>query len=93
VKRKVDVHIAVTRVCVVTINSGVPFGAQRAWLSRSSTGCPFDVTRVAAVVHVAVTHGDGAPLTLNAQPATTYGAVIVVIGCPLASTRGLGAVG
>jgi hypothetical protein len=47
-----------------------PFGAQMAWLSISSIGWPFDVTRVAAVIQVAVTHGEGAPLTLKAQPAT-----------------------
>ena len=53
-------------------HSGVPVGAQMAWLSSSSTGCPFDVTRVAAVTHCAVTHG---PLAAggggSAQPATT----------------------
>jgi hypothetical protein len=69
-KRIVDVHIAVTLVCVVAITNGVPFGAQMAWLSISSIGWPFDVTRVAAVIQVAVTHGEGAPLTLKAQPAT-----------------------
>ena len=38
-------------------------------------------------------YGTGPPLTLNGQPATVYGAVIVTVGCPLTSTRGLGAVG
>jgi hypothetical protein len=64
-----------------------------AWLSSSNNGCPLEVTRVAAVTHVAVTHGEGAPLTLNGQPATAYGAAMVVVGWPLTSTRGLGAVG
>jgi hypothetical protein len=92
-EREVDVHIAVTLVCAATTSSGVPFGAQIAWLSMSSSGCPFDVTRVADVIQFAVTQGDGAPLTLNAQPATAYGALIVAVGCPLTETRGFGTVG
>jgi hypothetical protein len=92
-ERKVDVHVAVTLVCVATIASGVPFGAHTARLSRSTRGWPSDSTRVAPVTQVAVTHGDGAPLTLNAQPATAYGAVMVTAGWPLTETRGVGAVG
>ena len=42
----------------------------KSWIERTS--------RVADVIHVAVTHGDGAPLTLNGQPATAYGAGRVV---------------
>ena len=61
-----------TRVCVTAISSGVPVGAQIAWLSNSSNGCPLEVTRVRAVIHCAVTHG---PLAAggggSAQPATT----------------------
>jgi len=63
--------VAVTLVCAAAISSGVPLGAQVAWLSCKSSGCPFDVTRVAADTQVAVMHGDGAPLTLKAHPATT----------------------
>ena len=53
------------------IRSGVPVGAQVAWLSCSSTGWPIEVTRAAAVVHCAVAHG-GAPATWpgSVQPAT-----------------------
>ena len=58
-----------------------------------TTGCPFDVTRVAATTHCPVIHGDGAPDTLNGHPAIAYGAAIVTVGCPLTSTRGLGEVG
>ena len=36
-------HIPVTLVWVATINNGVPFGVQNAWLSISSTGCPLEV--------------------------------------------------
>lgn len=31
-------YVPVTRVCVTVISSGVPVGAQMAWLSMSSTG-------------------------------------------------------
>src|SRR5262245_48414619 len=75
-------HVPVTLTCVAAMISGVPFGAQIAWLSSSSNGWPLEVTRVAAVTHCAVTHGDGAPETLNAQPATTYGAAIITVGWP-----------
>jgi hypothetical protein len=60
----------------------------------SRTGCPFDVTLVAAVTHIAVTQGPfAAGGGGNVQPATTYGAGIVTIGCPLTVTRGFGTVG
>jgi hypothetical protein len=62
-------HIPVTRVWVTVIISGVPLGAQIAWLSKRSTGTPLDKTRVAALTHCAVTHGLGAPEMLNGQPA------------------------
>ena len=39
------------------ITSGVPVGMHVAMLSCSSTGCPMEVTRTAAVVHCAVAHG------------------------------------
>ena len=74
--------------------TGVPVGAQVAWLSNNSNGCPFEVMRVAALVHCAVTQG---PLAVggggNAQPATVYGAVIVTVGWPLTVTREFGVVG
>src|SRR5262249_19389169 len=97
VKRKNDVdpggpdpYIAVTRVCVTVISSGVPDGAQIAWLSSSTSGWPFDVTRVDPVTHCAVTHGPLPPGGGgSAHPATTYGAVIVTVGWPLTVTRGL----
>ena len=64
--------MAVTRICVARISSGVPVGAQIAWLSSKSSGCPFEVTRVADVMNWAVTHG---PFPLggggNVHPATT----------------------
>jgi hypothetical protein len=37
----------------------VPFGAQTAWLSCNSKAIPPDLTRVAALVHCAVTQGVG----------------------------------
>ena len=64
-----------------------------AWLSINTSGWPLEVTRVAATTHCAVTQGTGEPLTLNGQPAMVYGALITTVGCPLTSTRGLGAVG
>ena len=74
--------------------SGVPVGAQIAWLLNTTNGCPFEVTRVEPTSHCAETHG---PLAAggggNAQPATTYGPEIVTVGCPLTETRGLGTVG
>ena len=69
-----------TRVCVATGSSGVPLGAHTAWLSISTTGCPFEVTRVAATVHCPVTQGTGLPDTLNGQPAITQGALINTLG-------------
>src|SRR5262245_13439981 len=84
----------VTRVCVTAMISGVPVGAQIAWLSSNNNGWPFEMTRVAAVTNCAVTHG---PLAAggggSAQPATTYGVGSVTVGMPFTNTRGLGAVG
>jgi hypothetical protein len=64
-------HIPVARICVSKMRSGVPVGAQMAWLSWSNTGCPLLVMRVADVMNCAVTHG---PLAAggggSAQPAT-----------------------
>jgi len=64
-------YIPTTRTCVELIINGVPLGTQVAWLSSNKTGMPFDVTRVAAVVHCPVTQGTGEPETLKGQPATT----------------------
>ncbi|MGD2157013.1 MAG: hypothetical protein PVG32_09090 [Anaerolineales bacterium] len=64
-------HCPLTRICVTRIFNGVPLGVQIAWLSCSSTGWPLALTRVAAVTHVAVTQGVGAPPVTYGQPATT----------------------
>src|SRR5579871_4929129 len=76
------------------MSSGVPLGAQMAWLLSTTSGCPLDVTRVEPTSHCPLTQG---PLAAGgggrAQPATTYGAMIVTVGWPLTVTRGLGAVG
>jgi len=81
-----------TRNCVTVGMRGVPVGAQIAWLSISSTGIPFDKTRVAPLTHCAVTQGPPAGGG-NVQPAMTYGAGSVTMGWPLTNTRGFGAVG
>jgi hypothetical protein len=78
------------------MRSGVPVGVHIDWLVLSSTGWPFEVTRVAAVagMNCAVTHG---PLPAFGggivQPATVYCAVATTIGCPLTVTVGTTAVG
>jgi hypothetical protein len=86
-------HIPVTLVCVARIITGVPFGAQTAWLSNNKTGIPLEVTLVAAVTHWAVMQGLGAPEILNGHPATINGAGRVTMGCPLTITRGFVTVG
>jgi hypothetical protein len=43
--------MALARIWLATMSNGVPVGAQMAWLSKQSNGCPFDVTRVAAVTN------------------------------------------
>src|SRR5262249_3854039 len=50
-------HVPLTRVCVEIMFKPVPVGLQVAWLFFSSTAVPLALTRVAALVHVAVTHG------------------------------------
>lgn len=86
--------MAETRACVTAMINGVPVGAHTEVLLCTTSGCPFEVTRVVPLVHCAVAHG---PLAVGgggrAQPATTYGAVINTVGWPLTNTRGLGAVG
>jgi hypothetical protein len=86
-------YIPETLVWVATINRGVPFGVQMAWLSNNNTGIPFDRMRVAPVTHWAVTHGTGLPETLKGQPATVYGDDWVTMGWPLTVTRGFVTVG
>ena len=77
------------------INSGVPVGTQVAWLSSSNNGWPFEVSRVAAVVHCAVTQGGWVPddSAGSVQPATIYDAATVTVGMPITFTRGFGTVG
>ena len=76
------------------IKSGVAVGAQSDMLLCTTSGCPFDKTRTVPVSHCAVTQGPfAAGGGGNAQPATTYGAVVNTVGCPLTMTRGLGTVG
>jgi hypothetical protein len=70
---EVNVHVAMTRVCVTITFNGVPVGAQIATLVCVNTGCPLARTRVAATTHCAVTHGPFPPGGTNGQPATTYG--------------------
>jgi hypothetical protein len=52
--------------------SGVPVGAQIAWLLCATNGWPLERTRVVPVIHCAVTQG---PLAVggggNAHPETT----------------------
>ncbi|ANH80392.1 hypothetical protein A8C56_04805 [Niabella ginsenosidivorans] len=64
------VYTPITRVWVLTIIKGVPFGTDIAWLSINNTGMPLQRIRVAPVVHCAVTQGTGEPDTLNGQPVT-----------------------
>ena len=86
-------HIPDTLVWETAIIRGVPLGAQIAWLSNNNTGIPFENTRVAPVIQVAVTHGTGEPETLNGHPAIMYGTDWVTTGCPLTSTLGFGVTG
>src|SRR5260370_37275376 len=87
-------QIAVARVCVAAMMSGVPVGAPTAMLLRITNGWPLDVTRTEPTVHCPVTQGPfAAGGGGNAQPATTYGAAIVTVGCPMTVTRGFGTVG
>jgi hypothetical protein len=73
VEWEIDIHhIPFTRIWVTTMLSGVPVGAQIAWLSCNNTGMPPARTRVAAVTHWAVTQGPLAPGGGgNVHPATT----------------------
>src|ERR1041385_866018 len=83
-------HAPVTRVCSATMFTPVPFGVQMAWLSCNRSGKPPDVTRVPPVIHCAVTHGTGEPLTLKGQPAIIQGSGCCTVGWPETVTRGLG---
>jgi len=73
----------------------VPFGVQTDVLSRRTTGDPIDVTRVAPVVHCAMTQGGQPPDVIagNVHPATAYGTGTVTMGIPVTVTLGLAAVG
>jgi hypothetical protein len=73
--------------------SGVPVGVQRATPVMMTTGWPREVTRTAPTVHWPVTQGPLPAGGTKAQPATTYGAAMVVMGMPETKTRGTGAVG
>jgi hypothetical protein len=85
--------MALARVWQATMTSGVPVGAQIAWLSWHSSGCPFDVTRVAELVNCAVMHGPfAAGGGGSAQPAIIHGPDNATVGWPLTSTRGLGTI-
>jgi hypothetical protein len=66
-------YIAVARIWVTVITSGVPVGVQIAWLLCTTSGWPFDKTRVEPVggTHVAFTQGPLAAIGGgNVQPAT-----------------------
>src|SRR2546427_13262908 len=99
-QRKIKIHrsprlqMPVTRVCVTAMISGVPVGAQIAWLSSNNSGWPFEVTGVAAVMNCAVTLE---PLAAGgvgrAQPTATGGAARVTVGAPFSLTRGIGSGG
>lgn len=71
--RAVPIYIAVARICVTAMISGVPVGVQIAWLLCTTSGWPFDNTLTDPLggIQVAFTHG---PLATagggNAQPAT-----------------------
>jgi hypothetical protein len=56
-KRIIQIHVPFTLICVVTIFSPVPEGAQIAWLSWSRTGMPPAFTLVADVTHWPVKQG------------------------------------
>src|SRR5260370_41485377 len=88
-------HVPVTRVWVVSGISGVPFGEQTDVPSRRTTGDPIEVTRMAPVVHWAVTQGGEAPDVMagNVHPATAYGPGTVTTGIPITVTLGLTTVG
>jgi hypothetical protein len=71
-----------------------PFGVVVAWLSLSNTGSPPARTRVAALVHCAVTHGMGTPAAVvYGQPEMLYVLVCVTMDWPFAFTRVLVVIG
>src|SRR5215471_7175065 len=85
--------MAATRVCVTRIMRGVPVGAHIEVLDCTTSGWPFDNTRVDPVIQVAVTHGPLAAMGGgSAHPATTNGAAMVTVGCALTITLGFGTV-
>src|SRR5205823_1755793 len=54
----------------------------------TAAGWPPTSTRAAGISHFTVTHGCGAPATLNGHPTTVMRLAMVATGCPLTSTRG-----
>ena len=86
-------QVPITRICVAITFSGVPVGAQMAWVVWRSTGAPPAKTRIAPTTHCAVTHGPLPAGGTNGQPTIAYGVGCVTMGCPPTMTRGLGMVG
>jgi hypothetical protein len=72
----------------------VPLGVHRDVLDCTTSGCPFESTRVVPVSHCAETQG---PLPEggggNEQPATMYEQLSATLGAPPSVTREFGEVG
>jgi len=75
---------------MATINVAAP-GAVTATPVCTTSGCPFEVTRIVPTTHCAVTHG-GTGGSIPGHPATTHGTAIVAVAIPDTITRALGAV-
>jgi hypothetical protein len=71
----------------------VPVGAQMETPVIMARGCPCETTRTVPTIHWPVTHGPLPAGGMKAQPAITYGAVMVATGMPETITMGLGAAG
>jgi hypothetical protein len=69
----------------------VPFDTQVEIPVAMTSGWPFDVTRVAALVQVPVTHA--LPLEASEQPVIAYCVGCTTVGWPDTSTRAFGALG
>ena len=80
-----------TRVCDDMTSIGVPLDTQVDKPVAMTSGWPFEVTRVVAIVQVPVTHG--LPDDDSEQPAIAYGVGWVTVGCPDTSTCAFGAPG
>jgi len=70
----------------------VPAGVQIACPLMTTSGCPFEVTRVVPVTHCAMTHG-GIVGGIPGHPATIHGEEMSDEGMPPSVTRGFGAEG